>query len=390
MKKLFLLASVIVAMFLVAVFFVVGCSKSDDKPKNDDELRGSQIVFCEHEPDDFVFGDETEEVDAPQDWEDWGDFPEEYVDDFIPPQLPSREELTQRFKDKLAEMQALVGASGSNDISNIISAQVVCFNDVINTDNWECVDGTKLNRFTLIQTMYYVYGVYSFDQNKDYYIMEQEITIPSSNLWSDKVREKKYNKHNYKSKDFYLSWLRTENRLTKNGNYLNDAIAVSQYSPETVNGQITYTAGISGNIGGTIGYMGGATATVDGGISYSISKTWTVQDINVKNYVLSDIAAKDASWEWTTMKVAKQNFWLTDIEDPADLATTTAKFSTTWLWIVDKPGKTDEYKINMKVRPKYTSFSLYVEWLVGHATYRNWTSTFNHNFILTPPNRVKQ
>jgi hypothetical protein len=80
---------------------------------------------------------------------------------------------------------------------------------------------------------------------------------------------------------------------------------------------------------------------------------------------------------------------MNDIEDPANLATTTARFSTSWLWIVDKPGKTDKYQMNMKVAPKYCSFSYYVKWLIGYGTEHSWTPKFNHNFVLTPPNRVK-
>ena len=375
---------------LVLVFLVAGCSDPDDNTDiiDDQSIRGSAIVFTEHSLSDSELEETDEEVNVPEDWEEWGEFPEEFNDDFTSSGSFNREELTKRFNEKLADMQAQVVAGSSNDISTLTSAQIVWFNDNINTNGLECKDGTKLERSTTIQTIYYIYGVYSFDQNKDYYIIEQEISLPSGNLWSSKMREKKYNGHNYKSKDFYLSWLRTENWLTKGSSYLNN-IAVSQYSPETVNNQTTYTAGISGNIGGTVGYMGGATATVSGGVSYSTSKTWSVQDINVKNYVMSNPSAKDASWEWTTMKKAESNFWMTDIDNPADLATTTARFSTSWLWIVDKPGKSDEYKINIKVRPQYTTYSLYVEWLVGHSNWKWWTWTFNHSFILTPPNRVQ-
>jgi hypothetical protein len=375
---------------LTLLFLAAGCSKSDDDNKDNDESKGNAIVFSEYEPEGLEIGEETEEFDLPEGWVGWGDFSEEFNDDFVPPPLPTREELTQKFKEKLAEMQALVGADNSKDIANIISAQVVSFNDIINTDGWVCTDGTRLKRTTLVQTVYYIYAVYSFEQNKDYYIIDQEITLPNGNLWSKKVRERKYDGRNYQSKDFYLSWLRTENWLeTKRGNYLNDVV-ISQYSPETVNKQTTYTSSISGNIGGTVGYMGGPTATVDGGISYSISKTRNVEDINVKNYVLSNILAKDASWEWTTMKKAVQNMWANDIEDPAELATTTAKFCTSWLWIVNKPEKTDEYLMNMKVIPKYSSFSFYTERLMSYGESRNFTTLLWHEFVLTPPNRVKK
>jgi len=374
-----------------------GCSKDDDIQPILDDTNGSVIVI-----------NGAEQIDG-ESWEERGEDITDVTVDDLPPlgddepiwhrdSLPTREELRAKFVrilDSLRSIRLSAAPSNTNKLTELMSAQFVTFNDVIKTDNWKTADGRNPKRSTNLQTNYYVWAAYSFDEDRDYYIIEQEIIIPNSNLWDSKVRETIYNLgfNVYRTKDYWMSkiWTNNEIQNANTGVYPFSDLAISQYSPETVNNATSYTSGISVEIGGEVGYMSGAAyAKVGAGVTFQNSKSWTVSDVKVLAKVMDKSYTKNAKWEWETTKKPSYQSSKVSINDPADLAINTARFGTTWLWIVDKPKKDDKYKLNLTVGGEHGSshfqIIIFPETWMTHQYY-SWS--FNHNFVLTPPNRIK-
>ena len=241
-----------------------------------------------------------------------------------------------------------------------MAAQFNSFNNTLKTDNWLPADGKYQKRSTNIQTNYYDWAAHCFYENRDYYIIYQEIIIPNSNLWSQNVREtiKSLGFNVYRTKDFWMSKLWSNSKITNHNNSVLpiDKHAISKYSPETVNNATTYTSGIDVSIGGEVGYMSGtAYAKIGGGVTFQNSRAWSVQDVQVLAKVMDDMYSKNAKWEWITNTKPTYKSSTVSINDPAKLAITTAKFGATWVWIVDNPGKNDRHWLNFTVGGEYGS-----------------------------------
>jgi hypothetical protein len=370
---------------LVLSLVWVSCSLDADEEKP--PIEGSAIVFNDSVQANKRYTEEL--IRIPGGIENFGDAPYENERPVLhaPPATDST--LRADFQTKLNSLKGTPpqgDPSGPSVLQEVAAAQLVSFVDTINTEKWSLRDGTTQKNTTRIQTNYYVWSVYSYDNNKDYYFIEQEIIIPNGNLWHGK--RKKLNGWYYRSKDFWMDKLYTNNIITdSNKKVLDGNLIISKYSPETVNDSTSYTSGVAWNIGAKVGVAsdGKAGFELSGGVTFSNSHTWTVQDIGVTAKVMSDITTKNASWQWDTQKRAKY-LASVDISDPANLAISTARFGATWIWVVNNPGKKDSYTLKSTIGGAHVSTSFYATGADMSNRIYGWS--FDHSLVLNPPPRT--
>jgi hypothetical protein len=297
------------------------------------------------------------------------------------------------------EMWAMANAAGAgipDKLENLANAQIQSFNFELRTNEWDAPEnGPQRDWKTNVVVNYKVYAAYSFDTKKDYYVITQEIIIPNSNLWSDNLVKWWNGAWQYYGKRYWMERLNTNNTICalKNVGANNplgvDKLIITDYSPGTANGITTHTTSNNGRISGRVGFNNnrdGSGMSVSNGVTFGSSTSWATQDIQTLAKVNTAHNTYNAGWEWVTQKkpATTGSGNGKTISRPAELAVTTAKMVTTWVWIVDNPWKDDKFVLEFDLGGRH-GFSHYQ--LAGslYHYYNSWN--FKNSFILNPPYR---
>jgi hypothetical protein len=221
---------------------------------------------------------------------------------------------------------------------------------------------------------YAITAVYSYSEDRDYYMVEQEVEMINGNL--DIVREHVV----------YYDWWGGEGIESYNfsrgmdvENTLNTDTGVycTQVSPQTTEGSSNFTTGVSYNIGGNIGLSGsGPSGGVSGGITISNSHSTNIPDVSVQNWS-GQRGPKSTWWRYDiAWPVSDSDYWDTDhyrweiLPEPA-IARTTAVYNQTWIWIVDNPKSRNNGQYGMR-----SIISPRVGWMWGSQT---WLGYYGQN-----------
>jgi hypothetical protein len=223
----------------------------------------------------------------------------------------------------------------------------------------------------LVNENYYITGVYSYEQDADYYMVEQEVIMMNGDLKIVHEEETSISgvtglKYGIASYGFSKG-MKTYCTLVpevKN----NNIVQLTQASPLTSTGSASFTTGSSYNIGGNVGLTtSGPTANISGGITISSSYTTSIPDVSVTNKCISGdvegIKDDNGFVEWIydiAWPTSQMDYWDTghhrwQIDDEPAIARNTAFYYNSWIWIIKHP--TGRYGMVKRVYG-YTGYTL--------------------------------
>ena len=271
--------------------------------------------------------------------------------------------------------QIIANSRGTMD--EIIHAQSVTSTWTHGVEEWwkdKCSDKiwqTLKDRKTVYTTTTRIYVAYSYDQYRDYYLVDQTVWANNSHKWLGY-----WSKGTYDHQGLYLYALHIENKFFvwdgHNNYYIpnNEGLVLEDFSPETVVGSQTYSSSTGFSFGGNAGLSpSGPTANYNFGINVSTSQSYSIPDLSVISMCGDDAnLGNNCKWEYISRN---QNYDI-DWKDkatfypPTQLSINTIKVGQSWVWKLDNPKRFDN-------RDFYLSYTLRA---VMCADYRRWKGIF--------------
>jgi len=207
-------------------------------------------------------------------------------------------------------------------------------------------DGSSMTGSTTISNTQHIWFCYSLDQDRDYYLVQDDIVIPNAGMYRGVWRQYHF-PLDWKECGLYMTSVSVDSKLLgENGNPVpiggsGGGASIPYSSPMTVNEISFVTSSMGWNIGGLLGVKAGADGKVSliggtyGGLSFDKTTTYDIQDVGVVNRSLSDGA--NARFDYTTNVVSTYNTGANTMRPPASLACNTAQFTHYWRWEINKP-----------------------------------------------------
>jgi hypothetical protein len=257
---------------------------------------------------------------------------------------------------------------------------------------------------TVVTVQYYVWAVYDQNAQEDYYIVREDVTIPSGNLGY--VADAPADDGGYtKNTGFYLYEFYS-NHVPQNPDgqqlALNTEVYSVSTSPATANGVQTVTTGTTWGMSGSLGFSGlGGTGSLGASLSYSSSTSRTISDFSVTNEygqvsgLMNDSDTANTRW---TYRIANMpaftgpSFWYpetVDVGEAPSLAKSTANFTNEWIWRIPTTANSGK-SYQMRVRShSYYAYS-YNQATAPWQYTDGWQASglvIDQPFALTPPPR---
>ncbi|MDR1758784.1 MAG: hypothetical protein LBR51_07545 [Bacteroidales bacterium] len=243
--------------------------------------------------------------------------------------------------------------------------------------------------------------VYSYNEKTDYYLVEQEVITYNGDLQWQK-RDFKYEGSGCIGSFGSGGGIYTNNYLLINGNRCPTTtqdghnLHVTQMSPQTTTGSTSFTTGSTVSIGGNIGGSAtGPSGGFTGGYTLTSTHTTNIPDVTVKNLSNWDsdalccwdyhIAYPYIHSDYTNTKDHRMQ-----IDNPVALATTTASFYNSWIWVVENQDQTPAtvglYTVTW---PGLNAVWGYQNWVGSQHWWTNRfsPSVYTHTITFTAPKR---
>lgn len=278
-------------------------------------------------------------------------------------------------------------------LSGILDAQ---------TDTW--VASVSTNYFGKLkdkQTPYVVfttiYAVHKFQDDRDYYLIDQTLTGNNRTFWMGEWTQKNYKadddggKHNWRMQGFYANNWGLENRMTTGGwdDYvkIGDGLTLVKHSPASTNASTTTSTSTSWSVGGELGTGG---ASITGGISGSVGSSQTLMDISTEDKCMNGTTCGNNAWwlytidPWRQVKEKMKCYFV----DPPTAAIQTFTCEQSWLWQLDNASRYKElylrtdFNIELYRTLIRNPFVCYARWENAHV----WNV---HQFKIDLPKRTK-
>jgi hypothetical protein len=229
-------------------------------------------------------------------------------------------------------------------------AQKVAITFTVSSPGQFLVDGIDIQPASMLVTdQYYIWAVYDKDAHEDYYIVQEDITLPNENLGYVE---------NYAAGGTlrYTGWYLQSydsNHIPKDRGGTSLALDSGAYlersSPETSNNSETVTTGMSWGLSGNLGFNGLAgTGGIGANVSFTNSTSVTIPDFKAYNQCETNTAystdAANTKWEYSNQRELGHSIPAgTDrtiyVKGSApDLATRTADFHNMWVWRMPVPN----------------------------------------------------
>lgn len=252
-----------------------------------------------------------------------------------------------------------------------------------------------------ISASYIITGCYSYDRNRDYYMLQQEVMMYNAGLDTFKKTIKDF----YKGRDYYVyagfsrgAYLKAvlgASSDSKLGKADNNKYHLIQTSPATSQNSTTVTTGInysiSGNIGITASKSPGVSGGVSGGVTFVDTRTTTIPDVSVKNVCgtgddgkFNDV--RYTEWQFNIAEPYSHSDYFEKshcrwtVDDVANIGKTTATYIASHIWAVDNPKKDFNPIVGIGVTGR-TGYSAGCQTWYGHwyttkstSSVRNWVT----------------
>lgn len=228
------------------------------------------------------------------------------------------------------------GASG--DLASKMTAQNVTRSYTLKPSNG--YESRLTNRSCVFTISTNIWAAYKYDEDADYYLIEQTVLGNSSNFW---IGSWKGGNWNYQG--FFLSREIVSNTLRKDshGTLLknSEGAVLIDYSPTSTTGQHSTTVEESWNLSGSVGVSGsGVEGVLSGGVGGSISNTYTTEDMTITALSMNDDnCLNNAAWQYdiNTNNYDVSGWSGYSFRTPPILGTNAFKSAQCWLWKVEHP-----------------------------------------------------
>ncbi len=235
----------------------------------------------------------------------------------------------------LSRSRARVRAA-TGDLASLLSAQNITKTYTLKPNgDWSHKISDRQCVFTVSTN---IWVVYKFDDDADYYLIEQTVLGNSQNFWIGK-----WDRKHWHYQGFFLQNVYVDNKLWRNGKVLplSQGAYLLDYSPTTTIGQTSVTTTESWNFSGQIGFntKKEVSGAVSGGIGGSVGTTYSTQDMTITAKIGSDNACNNnACWSFDIKTDNVHKSWgQYSFVDPPALGRNAYKSSQCWQWKVEHP-----------------------------------------------------
>ncbi len=248
--------------------------------------------------------------------------------------------LNEYYSDSKASSSRAPRRSPSGDLSSLLSAQNITKTYTLKPNGgWS----EKLSGRQCIYTVSTnIWVVYKFDEDADYYLIEQTIWGNNQNFW---IKDWNHKKWSYQG--FYLRYVYVDNKLLADDKVLSqsEGAYLLDFSPTTTNGQTSVTTTTGWNFGGQVGgeygtSNKGGSLSLSGGISGSVGTTYSTLDLSITAKSGNDNSCNNnACWSFyiKTDNFKKSALGYYSFTTPPELGRSAYKSSQCWQWKVEHP-----------------------------------------------------
>ncbi len=227
--------------------------------------------------------------------------------------------------------------AATGDLASLLSAQNITKTYTLKPNgDWSHKISDRQCVFTVSTN---IWVVYKFDDDADYYLIEQTVLGNSQNFWIGKWSHKKWT-----YQGFFLQNVYVDNKLWRNSKALplSEGAYLLDYSPTTTIGQTSVTTTESWNFSGQIGFNSKKdfSGALSGGVGGSVGTTYSTQDMNITAKSGSDNACNNnACWSFDIKTDNFSSSWWTgySFTNPPALGNNAYKSSQCWQWKVEHP-----------------------------------------------------
>lgn len=287
------------------------------------------------------------------------------------------------------------GITKNATLESILEAQVKTVTHSVSLGDFK--DFKKLNSdikghtapFTL---NYNIYGVYSFKEDADYYLIDQEILGNSSNLWRGTEYKEKGACLTSVIYDAILRDYATNQPLS-----LKDGCTLLRPSPVSTQGSQTVTTSCEYSFNGLIGVApGGPNASFGGGATWGTSHSFELPDVKITSNVMDDNTLQNnVKWQYDIQFNApdfKGAFQTAAFGKATTVSISAFQTYHSWIWKVKNPKRYPKgfevqvRRIGFKYKAERFTKNNIFEWATNcPSQYRGWSGPFR----LDAPNRVQ-
>ncbi len=286
------------------------------------------------------------------------------------------------------------GITKNATLQSILEAQVktvthsVSFGDF---DGFKKLNSDIKGRTAPFTLNYNIYGVYSFKEDADYYLIDQEILGNSSNLWRGTGDGEKGACLIAVEYDAILRDYATDKPLS-----LKDGCILLRPSPETTSGTQTVTTSCEFSLNGLIGLApGGPSLSVGGGVNWGTSHSVNLPDVKVTSNIMDDATLQNnAKWRYDIQyndPDFKGFFKKAAFGDATTISTSAFHTYHSWIWKVENPKR---YRSGFEVQVRRIRFEYKAERFTTNNVFE-WATKSSTKYIgwsaplrLDAPNRA--
>ena len=237
-----------------------------------------------------------------------------------------------------------------------------------------------------ITAAYTISGCYSYAANRDYYMLEQEVTMYNNELnpFKGKV-ENLTSSHDYFVYTGYPDYAQLEAVIgfeSKNdlNNPDNQKFTIIKSAPSTTIGSTSVTSGVSFTIGGNVGWSEGGSAGISAGVTIENSRTMNIPDVEVTNYCGSYNNKTDlryVNWKFDIADpYSHSDYWNNGhcrwaIDDVVKIGQSTATYITSHIWCVENPKENFNPIIAVRTLSSVGFTAGRQDWLGCKATFKS-------------------
>lgn len=277
----------------------------------------------------------------------------------------------------------------TGDLKNLMEAQE--FSHVFRADNFASDYNLYHRRSCLVETKYYIWSVYDFNKDTDYYIVHQVITAHNGDLgctegtqgWDRVIGD-----------NMYLgSWAgdmaNNINLLDEKGNPV-DNVSIIDPQPTTHLGTASHTTGINYSFSGNLGLnVLGPNGGLAGSFGFTDSYTTSTPDYATE----LKTSSSNIKWKFNAANAYIKGHFAWDSNNATHEVIpycyrNDCTFNQSFIYAVKNP-KSERYMLDAYTSLDLVNYEGVNTWFYMTDKYSNYRSDIKYRFLLNPPTRHK-
>lgn len=292
-------------------------------------------------------------------------------------------------KDDPEKEDAVQSRLPSDDLKSLMNAQQ--FVSVFRADNYAAPVPNYTRRSCLVETHYYIWAVYDFNKDTDFYLVHQVITSHNGELGCVSGTQG----WDYVGGDYvyFGSWAgdmaTTINLLDRPGKQVSN-VQVIDPQPATHQGTASHTTGMNYSFSGNLGFnMAGPIGGVSGTIGFNESYTTFTSDYATE----LKTSGAELSWNFNADNSHIKGYFAWNGENAThDIIPycyrNDCTFNQSFIYVVPKPAS-DWYTLDVCTKQSLVTYEGKNTWFYMTDRYNNYQSKESYQVKLNPPTRFK-